>query len=161
MPQDGAALKIMLTNLEAQEKALTEMFSGYTDRTEKTFTFYVEPEQEITDQVVCRFSKKLGVVKEDNLAGEPIYVSVTNESSLPPADEEANAKKKLDGVIYNIPGKGKVVVKTTGKTWFDGELPVTQFGETEVLVNSLFNKKVTTRVIFNPTTGGIAKIDKD
>ena len=161
MPQDGAALKIMLTNLEAQEKALTEMFSGYTDRTEKTFTFYVEPEQEITDQVVCRFSKKLGVVKGDNLAGEPIYVSVTNESSLPPADEDANAKKKLDGVIYNIPGKGKVVVKTTGKTWFDGELPVTQFGETEVLVNSLFNKKVNTRVIFNPTTGGIAKIDKD
>jgi hypothetical protein len=161
MPQDGAALKIMLTNLEEQEKALTEMFSGYTERTEKSFTFYVEPTQEIKDQVVCRFSKKLGVLTENNLAGAPVYLSVTNENTLPPADEEAKAKKKLEGVIYNIPGKGKVTVKTTEKTWFNSELPITQFGETEVLLNNLFNKKVNTRVIFNPTTGGIAKIDKD
>lgn len=161
MPQDGAALKIMLNNLEEQEKALTEMFSGYTDRTEKTFTFYVEPEQEITDQVVCRFSKKLGVVKEDNLAGEPIYLTITNESTLPPANEEAKAKKKLDGVIYNIPGKGRVSIDTMDKNYFEDELPITQFGETEVLTDNLFNKKVNTRVVFNPTTGGISKIDKD
>lgn len=161
MPQDGAALKLMLSNLEEQEKALTEMFSGYTDRTEKTFTFYVEPEQPITDQVICRFSQKLGVVKENNLAGEPIYLSVINESTLPPADEEAKAKKKLDGVIYNIPGKGKVTIKGLGKTYYNSELPITQFGETEVLLNNLFNKKVNTRVIFSPVTGGIVKIDKD
>ena len=161
MPQDGAALRIMLNNLEEQEKALTEMFSGYTERTEKTYTFYVEPSEEIQNQVVCRFSKKLGVVKEDNLAGEPISLTVKDESTLPPADEEAKAKKKLDGVIYNIPGKGNVIVKALGKTWFDSELPITQFGETEVLVNSLFNKKVNTRVVFSPVTGGIMKIDKD
>lgn len=161
MPQDGAALKLMLSNLEEQEKALTEMFSGFTDRTEKTFTFYVEPEQPIIDQVICRFSQKLGVVKENNLAGEPIYLSVTNESTLPPADEEAKAKKKLDGVIYNIPGKGNVTVKGLEKTYYNSELPITQFGETEVLLNNLFNKKVNTRVIFSPVTGGIMKIDKD
>ena len=161
MPQDGAALRIMLNNLEEQEKALTEMFSGFTERDEKTFTFYIEPEKEMNDQVVCRFSKKLGVLTEDNLAGAPVYLSVTNQSTLPPADEEAKAKKKLDGVIYNVPGKGKVIVKTAEKTWFNSELPITQFGETEVLLNNLFNKKVNTRVIFNPTTGGIAKIDKD
>jgi len=161
MPQDGTALKIMLTNLQEQEKALTEMFAGYTDRTEKTFTFLIEPEQEMTGQVVCRFSKKLGVLKADHLAGEPVYLSITDESTFPPANEEAKAKKKLDGVIYNIPGKAHVNVKTLKKTWFDGELPVTQFGETEVLVNSLFNKKVNTRVIFSPVTGGIMKIDKD
>ena len=161
MPQDGAALKIMLNNLEEQEKALTEMFSGFTERTEKTFTFYVEPKQEITNQVVCRFSTKLGVVKEDNLAGEPIYISVTNESTLPPADEEAKAKKKLNGVIYNIPGKGNVTIKGFGKTYCNNELIITQFGETEVLTDNLFNKKVNTRVIFNSVTGGIMKIDKD
>ena len=161
MPQDGAALKIMLNNLEEQEKALTEMFTGYTDRTEHTFTFYAEPEQEISDQVICRFSKKLGVVTVDNLAGEPILLDVTNESSLPAANEEAKAKKKLDGVIYNIPGKGNITVTALGKTWFKNELPITQFGETEVLTDNLFNKKVNTRVIFNPVTGGIAKIDKD
>ena len=161
MPQDGAALKIMLNNLEEQEKALTEMFSGYTERTEKVFTFYVEPEKELTNQVVCRFSKKLGIVKENDLAGEPIYLSITDESYLPPADEAAKAKKKLDGIIYNIPGKGRISIDSFDKNYSEEELPITQFGETEVLLNNLFNKKVNTRVIFSPITGGIVKIDKD
>lgn len=161
MPQDGAALKIMLNNLEEQEKAMTEMFSGYTDRTIQTFTFYVEPEKEIRDQIVFRFSKKLGVLKEDNLAGEPIYVTITDESVIPAADEEAKAKKKLDGVIYNIPGKGRVSIESADKSYYEDELPITQFGETEVLTDNLFNKKINTRVIFNPITGGIVKIDKD
>lgn len=161
MPQDGAALKLMLSNLEEQEKALTEMFSGYTERTEQTFTFHVEPAQEITDQIVFRFSQKLGVLKEDHLAGQPIYLCVKNESTLPTADAEAKTKKKLNGVIYNIPGKGLITIKGIGKTYFSNEFPITQFGETEVLIDNLFNKKVNTRVVFNPVTGGIAKIDKD
>ena len=161
MPQDGAALKLMLNNLEIQEKAMTEMFTGFTDRTEQTFTFYVEPEKEIQDQVVFRFSKKLGVLKEDNLAGEPIYISVANAGTLPTANEEAKAKKKMEGVIYNIPGKALVTLKGNGKQFVSEEVPLTQFGETEVLTDNLFNKKINTRVIFNPTTGGIVKIDKD
>ena len=40
-------------------------------------------------------------------------------------------------------------------------MPITQFGSTEVLTTDLFNKKLNTRVIFNPETGGIVKIDKD
>lgn len=161
MPQDGAALKIMLNNLEEQEKALTEMFSGITERTEQTVNFYVEPTKEMTDVVIFRFSKKLGVVKENDLSGEPIYFSISNESSLPPADEEAKAKKKMDGVIYNIPGKGRVSIDSFDKNYYEEELPITQFGETEVLLNGLFSKKVNTRVIFSPVTGGIMKIDKD
>ena len=161
MPQDGAALKLMLNNLETQEKALTEMFTGFTERTEQTFTFYVEPEKEMKDQVVFRFSNKLGVLKEDNLAGEPIYITVTNESTLPPANEEEKAKKKLEGIIYNIPGKASVTIKGNGKQYVSEEVFLTQFGETEVLIDNLFNKKVNTRVIFNTTTGGIVKIDTD
>ena len=34
-------------------------------------------------------------------------------------------------------------------------------GNTELLVNDLFNKKVNTRVVFDSVTGGIKKIDKD
>ena len=75
--------------------------------------------------------------------------------------KEGKEKKKMDGVIYNIPGKAQVTVFTPNKRYFDGELPVTQFGTTECLVDNLFNKKVNTRVIFNPNTGGIVKIDKD
>ena len=161
MPTDGAALKLMLDNLTTQEAALTEMFSGRTERTDKTFTFRVEPTAEIRDQVVFRFSRKLGVVKNDNLAGEPVYITVTDETTLPEADEAAKAKKKLEGVIYNIPGKARVSVESTERNYFEEEVIVAQFGETEVLIDNLFNKKVNTRVVFDPLTGGIRKIDKD
>ena len=116
----------------------------------------------MVDNVICRISNKLGILKNNDLAGEPIYISIIkkNKPSATTANDEKK-EKQPNGVIYNIPGKGKVTVKTTEKTWFNNELPITQFGETEVLLNNLFNKKINTRVIFNPTTGGIAKIDKD
>ena len=57
--------------------------------------------------------------------------------------------------------KGNVTVNYQGKKLFNDEMAFTQFGYTEVLVDGLFDKKVNTRVIFNSTTGGILKIDKD
>ena len=161
MPKDGAALKLMLDNLEEQEQAMTQMFAGTTDRTKKVFTIHITPKEDIKDKVAFRFSKKLGILEADDLAGEPYYISITNQETLPPADPKAKEKKKLDGIIYNIPGKAQVTLFTPTKRYFEGELPVTQFGSTECLVDNLFNKKVNTRVIFNPNTGGIVKIDKD
>ena len=75
--------------------------------------------------------------------------------------KEEGKKKKGNGILYNIPGKGNVTVSYNGKEVFKGELPVTQFGYTETLVDGLFDKKINTRVIFNPNTGGVVKIDKD
>lgn len=162
MPQDGSSLQIMLTNLEIQEKAMTEMFSGYTESTDHTFTFYIEPEKKDYESIIFRFSKKLGLLKNDNMAGEPIYISISNESAIPtPSVEEPKSKKKEDGIIYNIPGKGKVIIKSLDKVYYKEKFPITQFGETEILTNGLFTKKINTRVIFNPVTGGISKIDKD
>lgn len=161
MPKDGDALQIMLDNLNAQEKALTEMFAGFTEVTEKTFTFTISPDEDIKSKVICRFSSKLGILNADNLAGEPVYISITSQNTLPPADEEGMKKKQLNGVIYNIPGKALVTIKDTHKVYYEHEISFAQLGETEVLVNSLFNKKINTRVIFDPITGGIVKIDKD
>lgn len=161
MPKDGAALKLMLDNLEEQEQAMTQMFSGTTERTEKVVTIRITPEGDVKDKVAFRFSKKLGVLGVEDLAGQPVYISITNREALPAPDPKAKEKKKIDGVIYNIPGKALVTVFTPHKRYFEGELPVTQFGTTEVLVDNLFNKKVNTRVIFNSSTGGIVKIDKD
>ena len=161
MPKDGAALKLMLDNLDEQEQAMMQMFAGTTDRIEKSFTIRIKPEADMKEKVAFRFSKKLGMLDADNLSGEPYYISIVNQETLPPMDPKGKEKKKTDGVIYNIPGKAQVTVFTPNKRYFDGELPVTQFGTTECLIDNLFNKKVNTRVIFNPNTGGIVKIDKD
>ena len=162
MPQDGSSLQIMLTNLDIQEKALTEMFSGHTESTDHTFTFYIEPKKTDCEFNIFRFSKKLGVLESDDMAGEPINISISDESAIPaPSTEETKGKKMEDGIIYNIPGKGRIIIKSLEKIYYEEKFPITQFGETEILTNGLFSKKINTRVIFNPVTGGISKIDKD
>lgn len=161
MPKDGASLKLIIDNLDKQEKALTEMFSGSTITEDKLFTVRIAPTEDMKNAVALRFSSLLGIVDANNLSGEPIYISVNSTAPIAPADENAKKKKRPEGAIYNIPGKGKVTVSFKGKNYFSGDMPITQFGSTEVLTTDLFNKKLNTRVIFNPETGGIMKIDKD
>ena len=163
MPKDGDALQIMLNNLDEQERALTEMFSGFTTHNKHTYTFRFEPQgkEEVVGQILFRFSKKLGVLQADNLAGEPIYLTLSVMEKFTATATNQELVKRLDGVIYNIPGKGKLYIEASDRSFYEGEFPVTQFGETEVLVDGLFSKKINTRVIFNPVTGGINKIDKD
>jgi hypothetical protein len=160
MPSDGAALQLMLTNLDEQERSLTSMFAGVTLQTVRTLRVRLEPATDGSRQLAFRFSQRLGVVSADNLAGEPYYLTVRNLNTLPAAAEKA--QKKPQGVIYNVPGKAEVTVQAAGQTYFKGELPITQLGSTEVLASDLFtNKKVDTKVIFNPHTGAIVKIEKE
>lgn len=161
MPKDGASLKLVIDQLDKQERALTECFTGTTDRTDEVFTFTVMPEDSLKEKVVARFSKRLGVLPPDNLAGDPVYISISSLPVLPALDESGKKKKKIDGIIYNVPGKGRTNISFLGKTMWEDDLQFTQFGYTEVLVNGLFDKKVNTRVIFNPTTGCVLKIDKN
>lgn len=165
MPKDGASLKLIMDNLEKQEKALVQMFTGIKTREDKLFTAVILPEGDTTEKVVMRFSQKLGVLSSDNLAGEPMYIKIENinPAQTSAADSEDGKKKKAPkGIIYNIPAKANVMLTFKGKTLFeDNNMMFAQFGNTELLVNDLFNKKVNTRVIFDTVTGGIQKIDKD
>ena len=165
MPKDGASLKLIIDNLDKQEKALVQMFTGKEKTEDKLFTTVILPEKELTEATVMRFSKKLGVLPSDNLSGEPIYIKVESINPIPAVtniEEDSKKKKAPKGVLYNIPGKANVSVTFKGKTIFeDNNLLFAQFGNTELLVNDLFNKKVNTRVVFDSVTGGIKKIDKD
>lgn len=157
MPKDGESLKLMLNHLEEQEQAMMNMFTGVTEETAKTFTIRLIPNRNITKEILFRFSRHLGVVSNNDLGGNPIYVSLTNMNTLPETDKKE--RKKLDGIIYNVPGKAEIKIFDNQKTFFEGEFPITQFGSIETLPNNYFNKKTTTQVIFNPATGGITKID--
>lgn len=159
MPKDGASLQLVIDNLNQQEQAMTEMFTGINDREDQVFTIRLSPEEGLKDRIAFRFSEKLGILTPDDLAGEPIYVNLTSKTAL--GTQEEGKGKQPKGVLYNIPGKANVSVSFEGKTVFEEELPVTQLGYTEVLTDGLFDKKVNTRVVFNPNTGAIVKIDKD
>ena len=157
MPQDGAQLKIMLDNLNLQERAMTEMFSGTVKDEPKTVTIRLTP-KEMNNEVAFRFSKRLGVVANDDLAGEPYYISVTDlKTPVIPADD---GKKKVDGIAYNVPGRAHITLTGDNKKLFDEELPITQFGTIEYLAPVLFNKNSTVKVLFDTATGGLIKVDR-
>lgn len=159
MPKDGAQLKLMLDNLALQERALTEMFAGKVTDETKTHTIRIVP-QEMQERVAFRFSKKLGVVADNDLAGEPVHITVTDLKSVKiPA---AEPKKKVEeGVAYNVPGRAHVTLSYAGKALYDAEIPVTQFGVVEYLAPVLFNKNSTIKVLFDPDTGGLIKVDRE
>ena len=90
MPSDGAQLKIMIDNLNLQEEAMT-------------FTVRLTPDKEFSNEVAFRFSKKLGVVANNDLAGTPFYISLKDLKTVKIPQEDGKKKKDLEGIAYNVP----------------------------------------------------------
>lgn len=164
MPKDGMAMQIVLNELDKQEKALMELFTGVTDTTRVSRTVHFTPttQSDTTKAVMFRFSRKLGLVDNANLAGAPVYYDFENLHSvyIPTAEEIKKKEIKKEGICYNVPGKATLKIYTSGKVLYNDELPIAQLGTTEVLSKSLFNKNAATKVIFDSATGGIISIEK-
>jgi hypothetical protein len=160
MPQDGASLKIVLDELNRQEEALTQLFTGYADTTFTVRTFSLMPTDDINRQVLLRFSRKLGFVDADDLAGDPYYISVKNQHSVILPTESEKAKRKIDGLVYNMPGMAQVTISTMQGSVYERELPFAQFGTIDELSPTLFNKGATTKLTLHPATGGILHLEQ-
>ncbi len=165
MPPDGNAYKMVMDEINAQEKALTELFSGSESTEYFTHTFTVIPtEKSIEQNIVARFSKKLGPVDADNLAGEPIYFTLKNktpeiELELSERDMARLEKKFSEGLVYNIPGQAQLTIEFNNKTIVNKKVDVVQFGTQDVLTKKMFdNMKQPIRVIFYPELGAIKQI---
>ena len=157
-PKDGAQLKLMLEQLDKQAAVLESLFSGTTQTDTEVFSFYYDPQQETDRDVLFRFSQKLGVLDADNLAGEPVTVSLKVLETIPPTSLSADTAKKRakmeQGVYYNIPARTKINISCGGQEYVSMETPMAQFGIVEILSNTLFDKKTNTQVTFFQTTGG-------
>lgn len=157
MPKDGAQLKLMLDNLTLQERAMTEMFAGKVTTEEKIYTIRIVP-KEMKHEVAFRFSKKLGIVANNDLAGEPVYITIADLKSI--NIPEADPKKQVDGIAYNVPGRARVTLDYHNEELYNAEIPVTQFGVVEYLAPVLFNKNSVIKVLFDTNTGGLVKVDR-
>ena len=165
MPKDGQSMQLVLNELERQEKALTELFTGRIDTTYSSCTYTIEPTcgNDIEKSVLLRFSRKLGFVEKDDLAGEPVYCTLRDMKTVHiPAPDELEKKKtiKKEGVCYNIPGKADFQIFTRSRKLYHGELPIAQFGITEVLAKDIFSRNTNTKVLFDTSTGAIISIEK-
>jgi len=160
MPKDGASLKIVLDELDQQENALMQLFVGYRDTTTLSETYSVVPEADLEQDVLFRFSAKLGFVDADDLSGEPYYISIRDQHTVPLPTEAEAKKRKINGIVYNMPSIASVRIFTNSATLYDQDLPFGQFGTIDVLSATLFGKDATTQVTFNPATGALVNISK-
>ena len=163
LPKDGKQLEMMLASLAERETALTSLFTGFTQKSTEVFTFNLVPEKVVDGELLCRFSSHLGLVDTENLAGAPIYLSVRIVEAYPHVEYSATSDKKRSklaeaGVVYNVPVIAEVKVYDKDHTYIKKEMPMAQFGRVEILSDVLFNKKATTRVLFDGATGALQQL---
>ena len=168
MPQDGAQLKLMLTQLDLQDRSLTSLFAGniQKDTLERVITFVPgvpdQDNQEPRQELLFRFSKRLGIVDNDDLAGTPYYIIVEDLHTTPLAEVVEKKKNKQEpGIYVNVPGKMKSAIFSADGTISEEELPAAQYGNTELLSGALFNKRYTTHLWLNPVTGAVDRLDAE
>jgi len=163
MPKDGEQLRLMLNQLDMQDRAMTSLFTGTTTKDTTEHVLNVVPDREVNHELLFRFSAKLGLVADDDLAGVPYYISIEDLKTVPAA-EPTEPKKKLKevpGIYVNVPGKMRVTVSDATKTLLSTEFAAGQFGNVELLSGALFNKRYTTHLWLHPLSGAVEKLDAE
>ena len=161
LPPDGEAMKLVIQQLEEQEKALTNLFTGILSKETTHYEVNITPYDNLDKEVLFRFSNLMGIVDADDLGGAPIYMNLKATDRAPILDpKEAEKKEKsMKGIIYNVPGKASIEISMNKKTLYKGEAQITQFGSREGLAPVMFeDKKAPVKVYFYPETGAIKQI---
>lgn len=174
-PKDGAQLKLMLDNLDMQAQALESLFKGQQLTSTEVLTFDFEPEavslQASEEEayaekkvLLCRFSRKLGLVDKDDLSGEPVWITVKPVGTLPQYQQNMEVDKRkakmTQGVWVNVVARALVTISTASKELLRVELPIAQLGTTEVLSDALFNKMLDTTVTLYHHTGTVREVGR-
>lgn len=163
MPKDGEQLRLMLEELKLRDNALTSLFTGVTVRDTTEYTLTIIPDKDSIREVLFRFSKRLGLLDKDDLAGVPYCINIENLKTVPPVDT-TNPKKKAkqeSGIYVNIPGKLRSTVADASHALVTNDFLAGQFGNVELLSGALFNKKFTTHLRLHPLSGGVEKLEAD
>ncbi len=154
---DGAALRLMLQRLDETEAKLLALFVGRTAVCHKKVQFSFAPTAAVSDSVLFRMSRYEGIVEADDLAGEPIYLTIEMTSQQSDNQQNAN-KEKSHGLFYNVPATMRVRVSDGEHIFAEKLLVMPQFGTVRSLPASLFDGQ-NTCVEFN-RLGGIKSISK-
>lgn len=166
MPPDGNAYKLIISQIDEQEKALTSMFIGTETIEYMTQDFTIVPDQNNIDKrTVFRFSSKLGIVESNDLSGAPVSLTLTskeprNEMELTVKEQKAWDDKFSKGIIYNVPAKADLNIAFNGKKMFGTVCDIVQYGTQEVLIPKQleYKKETPIKVIFYPDLGAVKQI---
>ena len=142
LPPDGEAMKLVIQQLEEQEKALTNLFTGILTKETEHYEVSIIPHDNLDKEVLFRMNLK-----------------ATERAPILDAKEAEKKDKSLKGIVYNVPGKASIEILMNKKTLYKGEAQITQFGTREGLAPVMFeDKKAPVKVLFYPETGAIKQI---
>jgi hypothetical protein len=159
LPADGESFKLIMKQLDEQEAALTAMFLGTTVKETMTEVIRINPASKTGKEMLCRFSKYMGVVDNDNLSGSPVYIAGKIIDDFRLSEEEAKKKSKQKGVAYMRPGKMQLTVTSESKQLATLEFQVAQLGEVMQFPSDMFDdKKAPAKAVFSPETGAVLEI---
>jgi len=159
-PADGASFQLVLDNLEAQEKALLELFTGVKTVTTSYRLYSFEPKSAVRNEILFRFSRHYGFVQTDDMVGEPYTISIEvleDKTEVPViVDAKGRVKPAATGIAFNVPGKIRYSIARRGESLASGNLAAAQFGHIERLSPTQFtDKKKPAKATFDLLTGNI------
>ena len=151
----------MLATLDKTENALMTFFEGSVtkDTLQQVITF--TPEQNVPQSLLFRFSKWLGLVDKDDLAGVPHYINIENLNTLPTLTTAVDGDKKAKediGLYVNLAGQARVSIEGEHGSMPATKVNIAQFGRQEMLSGALFGRKFTSHLVLNPITGNIESL---
>lgn len=161
MPPDGAAMKLVMENIDAQEQALMAMFIGTRSTYTEVRTFTVVPDGAINRQIIARVSATSGITDANDLSGFPVYLTIKelNRGEMPVNDKGETLPFPKGGIAYNIPGEAQVTVTALGKELASKDVDLAQWGIVYGMAPSNFtDKKAPVYLKFNPSTGAAAEV---
>ena len=156
-PADGRSMELVLEELAAQERALTELFVGKKHVRKEHKRVMVEPSDA---GLLLFFSEENGFTDADNVDADTIVVRMLcQQQTVRHANHKAK-KAELSQIVYNIPGHCAVSVVYKGRTMASRELPVAQLGVDVALPKSWFTGKELPKIVFSEKTGNIVSVSK-
>lgn len=159
-PADGEAMKLVLAELDKQERELTELFMG--KKTCKTQHEQIRLLPDVETEYYF-FSEENGFTDAENIEADTIKVTLQaqRQTLLPPAVLGKKQKAPaLSQIVYNLPGTCEVNVAYKGNELNKRTLSIAQFGVDVPLSLDLFTGATLPVIHFDERTGNIKSISK-
>lgn len=147
-------MKYMDEKLQLMVQEYISLFKGLKTEMLNTYTFYIIPDPNKLNQVVCKFSKESGISDATDNKGREVILNIRRSGTLTQmpnwASSVVDAKSTL--IPYRIPEMVRLSVNYLGKIYDEQLIALPQFG---IVSRVPFVKS---KIEFDPQTGCVVKI---
>lgn len=160
---DGAALQLMLKEMDQLERHYLELFIGSSWQEQHSFDFeYLpHPMRPFERKVLFKFAPQNGVLSAEDTRGIPVLLAIQKENVQEQHKQFLEKQRRMrkkplpeQGHAYRLPGEAKVSLQRNKETLFEETLKIAQFGIINHLPVELLRRKDYT-VQFNPLYGSL------